>query len=246
MRFLERYYPEARFGGFSDLDGTIIFYSRVNALLRPEFTVLDFGCGPGTYQRDEIEYRRRLRILKGKVTQVIGLDIDPEASNNPYIDTFRLASTRWDLPDDCADLCLADNVIEHLDEPAAFFEECRRVLKPGGYLCIRTPNALSYFGLAMKFIPYHRRARLIRHMSQKAERDDPYPTYYRLNTVRKIRDIMAQYQFDSVVYGYEAEPSYHDFSRIVYLLGYLHQKICPGRFKLGVFAFGRLEKELRG
>jgi len=41
MRYEEIYYPEFRFGGFTDIDGTIIFYSRVNSLLDSSFTVLD-------------------------------------------------------------------------------------------------------------------------------------------------------------------------------------------------------------
>lgn len=42
---LVRFYPEARFGGFSDIDGTMAFYLRVNALLGCDSVVLDFGCG---------------------------------------------------------------------------------------------------------------------------------------------------------------------------------------------------------
>jgi len=30
---IDKHYPESRFGGFSDIDGTVTFYSRVNALL---------------------------------------------------------------------------------------------------------------------------------------------------------------------------------------------------------------------
>ena len=42
MSLLEAFYPESKFGGFTDLDGTIRFYLRVNALLEPGFTVVDF------------------------------------------------------------------------------------------------------------------------------------------------------------------------------------------------------------
>jgi SAM-dependent methyltransferase len=44
---MERFYPESRFGGFTDIDGTVAFYPRVNALAASKDVVLDFGCGQG-------------------------------------------------------------------------------------------------------------------------------------------------------------------------------------------------------
>jgi len=141
-RFLASFYPESRLGGFSDIDGTIAFYVRVNSLLTPYSEVVDFGCGAGAYGEDPIRVRRDLRILKRKVRKVVGLDVDPAAATNPLIDEFILIGQdgRWPLSSRQADLVLCDNVLEHLEDPEGFFEEAGRVLKPGGYLCIRTPN----------------------------------------------------------------------------------------------------------
>jgi len=59
-----RFYPESRFGGFSDVDGTVAFYARVQAILTPESVVLDVGCGRGAgLQDDRVEYRRDLLRL---------------------------------------------------------------------------------------------------------------------------------------------------------------------------------------
>ena len=38
------FYPENMAGGFSRCDGTVQFYQRVRALLRPGWVVLDFGA----------------------------------------------------------------------------------------------------------------------------------------------------------------------------------------------------------
>jgi SAM-dependent methyltransferase len=241
MSFLEDYYPESKFGGFSDVDGTITFYSRINALTTNLSVVVDFGCGTGTYGLDPVDYRRQLRILKGKVSKVIGLDVDKDAQNNPYVDDFLLlTSPRWDLSDNTADVCIADSVLEHLKNPEIFFAECNRVIKPNGYLCIRTPNVLSYFG-ASKLIAHSHRASSLSFLRQKSEGPNPFPTYYRCNTISKLKQFMKNYDFHAAVYGYEAEPSYHDFSRVAYWLGYVHQKIIINRFKLTIFAFGKLD-----
>jgi hypothetical protein len=83
-----KYYPEAAFGCFSDIDGTIAFYFSVNELLEKDFTIFDAGCGRGVYGEDKIAFRRDLRIIKGKVAKVIGLDVDSEAGYNRSIDEF--------------------------------------------------------------------------------------------------------------------------------------------------------------
>jgi len=79
MDMKNKFYPESRFGGFSDIDGTIAFYNRVNSLIKSANTIIDYGCGVGAYDSDPIEFRKNLRILKGKATKVIGVDVDVTA-----------------------------------------------------------------------------------------------------------------------------------------------------------------------
>ncbi len=89
VAYTESFYPEALFGGFTNHDGTVAFYTRVNALAQPSFMVVDFGCGRGEHAEDPLSYRRRLRCLKGKVAKVIGVDVDESGNDNPTIDEFR-------------------------------------------------------------------------------------------------------------------------------------------------------------
>lgn len=46
MTLLERFYPESRFGGYSDQDGTVAFYGRIQGLLAPGMTVLEHVDDP--------------------------------------------------------------------------------------------------------------------------------------------------------------------------------------------------------
>ena len=235
-----KFYPETRFGGFTSIDGTIAFYSRVNALLAPEATVVDFGCGRGAYRDDPIPYRRDLRILAGKAAQVIGLDRDPQGASNPYLDQFQLLDQNcWPLADSSTDLVLCDNVLEHLPEPADFFKEASRVLKPGGHLCLRTPNAWSYVAILSRLIPSRSHAAVLSHVKEGTHEQDVFPTFYRCNSLPAIRRMLAVNGFAGIVYGYEAEPSYLDFSRLFYFLGVIHQRIAPGFIRAALFAFAR-------
>lgn len=244
MSFKESFYPESRFGGFTDIDGTIAFYLRVSALLEPSSVVLDFGCGRGAYSSDPFPIHRRLRILRGRVQRVIGMDVDERAAANPFLDEFHLlGGEAWPLDDDSVDLCVCDSVLEHVERPTPFFSEARRVLRKGGYLCIRTPNAWGYVGLVSRLVPNRLHAKVLARVGESpAAEEDIFPTHYRCNSIPRLRRMLSEQGFEHVVYGYEAEPSYLHFSKLAYWLGVLHQRFAPRFLRLALFAFARLEK----
>lgn len=196
----------------------------------------------GEYGDDPVQFRRRLRVLKGKVKRVIGLDVDPHAANNPFVDEFHRIDdgAPWPIKSDSIDLVLCDNVLEHLERPDWFFAEAHRVLVRKGYLCIRTPNVLSYVGLISRLVPNRWHPAVLR-IAQPG-RGQSFPTAYRCNTVWRLRRALARHGFDGVVYGYEAEPSYLGFSQLAYRLGVWHQRLAPSCFRLALFCFAQANK----
>lgn len=240
MTHKEHFYPESRFGGFTDVDGTIAFYTRAQALVGRSSIVLDVGCGRGAYAEDPVAIRRELRIFKGKVGRVIGIDVDPAAAGNPFLDEFQpFVGGAWPVPDASIDVAVADCVLEHVADPPAFFGDARRVLRPGGVLCLRTTNAWSYVALAARLVPNRHHSRVTARVQERRKAEDVFPTLYRCNSVPRIRHALKRHGFDGVAYGYEAEPSYLEFSRLAYALGVLHQRFSPGLLKPVIHAFGR-------
>ena len=239
----EIFYPESRFGGFTDIDGWIVFFNRVNALLDPSFVVLNVGCGRGAWHGDPVSLRRDLGLLKGKVAKVIGIDVDLDAQENPCVDEFHLIKDDvWEVDDDSIDMIVCDNVVEHIDDPDAFFSEVRRVLKDGGYCCIRTSNRWSYISLAAILIPNSFHSKVTSAVQDNRKEADVFPTRFRCNSRGKLRRAMKKIGLDCVVYGYEAEPSYLAFSKIAYFFGVVHQRFAPGFLKPALFAFGKIKK----
>jgi len=242
LSLLERFYPESRFGGFSDLDGTVAFYGRIQALLAVGMTVLDVGCGRGAgLVEDPVAYRRKLRSLRGDGRRVIGLDVDPDADQNPGLDEFHRIDgvSAWPIPDASIDLIVSDFVLEHINDPEAFFAEVARVLRPGGVFCARTPNRIGYVGLAASLIPNRRHAQMLRMVQEDRKEMDVFPTYYRVNTIWAVHQVLKQAGMEGIVYGYEAEPSYLQFSALAYALGkYLHI-FTPSVLRTCLFVFAR-------
>ena len=240
------FYPESKYGGFTDVDSSIAFYLRVNALLTKDATLLDIGCGRGQYAEDPIDIRKNLQIFNDKCHKVIGIDVDEGASENPHINEFHLIDPAkpWPLDDESVDICINDWVLEHIEDPDLFFSECQRVLKPGGYLCSRTSNLLHYRSFFAMLIPdkYHDAIIRIAQRGTWRKDNDVFPTVYRSNTKRKMKKLLSKHGFvNSVVYGYQAEPAYLSFSRLTYALGTLYERFSPKLFGIMLFAFATKE-----
>jgi SAM-dependent methyltransferase len=236
----EAYYPEIAFGGFSDADGKVAFFTRVQALLEPNSVVVDAGCGRGAHAEDPVVFRRCLQQLRGHCRRVIGIDVQPYSFPNPLIDEFRtIVDDRWPLDDETVDLCISLNVLEHVERPERFFSECARVLRPNGVLCLCTPNALGYPALAAQLIPNRWHAAVKRMLGSQAPDEDVFPTVYRCNTVAKVKSMMRRHGLTPCVYTYAGEPSYLRFSRLTYFLGVLFHRYAPRAFLPALFAFVR-------
>jgi SAM-dependent methyltransferase len=218
-----------------------MFYARVRELLPADGIALDVGCGRGTQDEDPVAVRRDLRILRGHCEQVIGIDVDPAGAHNRFIDKFRQIGPggEWPVADATIDLALADFVLEHVSDPDAFFAEAARVIKPGGCLCIRTINAVSYLGLASRLLPSALHAAALRRAQPDRRSEDVFPTVYRCNTRKRLSRALANHGFEAAVYTSEDEPAYLGFSSIAYRLGLLHRRLAPRPFLVGLLAFGR-------
>lgn len=236
-----RYFPESQFGGYSDIDQLVVFYTRVRSLLKPSFTVLDIGCGRGKHAETRTA-RTSLKILNDQCKTVIGIDVNPAARDNPFVDQFHLidANSRWPIPDASVDLAVSDYVLEHVEDPDLFFSECRRVIRPGGYLCMRTTNALSYFGVAARVIPNRLHSAIVQRAYVNPRREeDVFPIRYRCNTVPTVRRALDRHGFQHCVYGYQSDPAHFGFSRAMYVLGVVHQRLAPRMIRTAIFVFAR-------
>jgi len=237
---LERLFPEVQVGGFTRIDGTIEFYTRVNALLRPEMTVLDFGAGRGAGVIDATsDYRRQLRSLTGKVGKVIGVDVDPVVMSNPVLDEAHVIESGAPLPIDdvSVDLIVADFVFEHISDAAACAAELERVLRPGGWLCARTPNRWGYVALAASLIPEKLHAAVLRRVQPTRKSEDVFPTLYRMNDRRTLKRLFPSDRFLDATYSFAAEPAYIPKVAVLWRLAMLFEALCPDMLKHNLFIF---------
>jgi SAM-dependent methyltransferase len=97
--------------------------------------VLDIACGEGY---------GTAALARAGAARVLGVDLSEETCEHARrrygIDARAGDACRVPLPDRSLDVIVSFETIEHLETPAVFLDECRRLLVPGGTLIISTPN----------------------------------------------------------------------------------------------------------
>jgi SAM-dependent methyltransferase len=115
-----------------------VLYTSVADALRRRHAgglLVDVGCGVGRFR----DFARDI------TSDYIGVDL----VRHPHLAadvTFFHADLDRDpipVPSACAGVVSAIETIEHLENPRAFMRELVRVLSPGGWLVVTTPNQLS-------------------------------------------------------------------------------------------------------
>lgn len=227
-----RWYPETDAGGFSRIDGTVEFFSRVQAVLPREGAVVDLGAGRGKWQEDPCTWRRRLCDLRGDGRLVIGVDIDTVVEQNTAVDVAVLLGHDGTFPfrDGSLRAVVADWVFEHIDDPAVTAQELTRTVAPGGWVCARTPNKWGYVGVGARLVPNRQHVRFLRRLQPYRNELDVFPVRYYLNTLPAIaRAFPAPYWLDCS-YVYNPDPSYFGDSPTGLMLLQAWQRVAPRPF----------------
>jgi SAM-dependent methyltransferase len=99
------------------------------AELQPGATVLDLGCADAPY-----------RDVLPNGTVYVGADLP----GNPVADVEIGPDGSVPLPNGSCDLVLSTQVLEHVEDPVSYVDECRRLLRPGGTLVLSTHGIMYY------------------------------------------------------------------------------------------------------
>ncbi|HXG29188.1 MAG TPA: class I SAM-dependent methyltransferase [Nevskiales bacterium] len=91
--------------------------------------VLDYGCGGQPY-----------RSLLPDGCEYVGADI----AGNERAQIVINADGTLPVAEASYDLVLSTQVLEHVDDPSVYLEECRRILRPGGRLLLTTHGLMFY------------------------------------------------------------------------------------------------------
>lgn len=203
----------------------------------PQSAVLDIGCGRTAPNL------RALREHAGSLTGIDLVEFDCDDERLRLINTD--VSAMPEIADSSIDVAYSRSVMEHVDEPAKAFREIHRVLRPGGVYIFLTPSFYDYASLVAAVVPNRLHPAIVRRVEGRAEAD-VFPTRFRSNTRRAIerhaRDAGLRIKRFDYVGQY---PSYLCFSRPLFYLGSMYQKLlerAPPLHPLQGWIFAIVEK----
>jgi SAM-dependent methyltransferase len=134
----ERFVPEAMGGQLIEAEHQVRYRHAMQLVAGR--SVLDAGCGVGWGSA----------LLAGAgAASVAGLDVDADALDDARERTEAVSFVRGDLMelpfgDECFEVVVCFEAIEHVPDPLVALDELRRVLVPGGVLTISSPNPGVY------------------------------------------------------------------------------------------------------
>ena len=119
---------------FGNLEANVTFLDR-SGLLLPRSHILEIGSGRGTL----------LRLLHSRGLDAVGLETNPEriAEAKALHGDMAIRQTSGvalPFPDATFDVVLSFDVFEHIRDSDAHLTEVKRVLRPGGWYLLQTPN----------------------------------------------------------------------------------------------------------
>jgi SAM-dependent methyltransferase len=226
-------------GGFSNNDGTIDFYLRVNSLIKDDGVVVDIGAGRAAwYEDDDCKTRRNIRLLKGRVAKMIAADIDPAVLNNRASDDqIIMHNGLLDLPTNSVDLIIADYVLEHIDNSKIFSEQIHRTLKSGGWFCARTPHKYCYISIISRVIRNINHSKLLKFAQPNRKDIDIFPTRYKLNTLVDVENNFLGWENKTFIF--RINPAYFFGSKLIYNLQLIIHRLMPSFFSGNIYVYVR-------
>lgn len=213
-----------------------ILRERVLEDLDHEHDLLDLGAGAG---------RVAEMNFKGLAHSTCGVDVDERVMTNPHLDEGRIGRGEV-IPyaDECFDVVVADNVLEHLERPREVFREVARVLRPGGRFLAKTPNKWHYMPTIARLTStrFHQLVNKLRGRDES----DTFPTRYLANTPADIRRWAEEAGLHvKRVDLIEGRPEYLRWNALTYSVGMLYERIVntlPFLARLRVLLVIELEK----
>lgn len=162
------------------------YHALIAKYLRDGDCVLDIGCGSG--RTNPFPWQEYPKVV------LHGIDPDEQAAANPNLTRFGLIEDphHWPVEDGSIDLALARYVLEHVAGPQSFFENLRRVLRPGGRFVFLCPNKFRPLSALARVVPEAWTLRLLRGMRES----DVFPTCHRANCAGALRRLARQFGFE--------------------------------------------------
>lgn len=190
--------------------------AAIDEALRPGQVIVDAGCGFTAPV---------LTKYKNRGCRLIGIDLVDFKISDPDLELHKANLGQLPLPDDSVDIIYSRSVIEHVTNPDEVYGEFFRALRPGGLLIFLTANKWDYASIIARLVPNRFHAKIVSATEGRQE-DDVFPTAYKSNTYRAVRQHANNTGFIINDFQYLGQyPNYFMFNAFLFLVFSFYERL---------------------
>jgi len=132
-------------------------FSLVEKQAEARGKLLDVGCGAGIL----------MEAVREKGWEACGQDVSPfavEYCTNKGFKVYANPLPETDIPENSFDIITMFDVLAHLRDPLSYLLACRRLLKPGGCLAVKTPSHTPLLFNVARLFSFTGKSRVLLHV----------------------------------------------------------------------------------
>jgi 2-polyprenyl-3-methyl-5-hydroxy-6-metoxy-1,4-benzoquinol methylase len=174
----------------------------VDQLVNSETTWIDIGGGSAVFPGNA----KLSKTLADRCHKLVGVDPSANIHSNPFVHQRVQAMIEdFETPEQF-DLATFRMVAEHIQQPEKVIATLRRLIKPGGKVVIYTPSRWSASAVVASMTPHQIHTAAAR-LLWKAKEEDVFPTAYKMNTRRQLREVFEADGFEETDFRHIADCS---------------------------------------
>lgn len=116
----------------------LIFSTLLDGIALDGRSILEVGCGTGRFSKQIVALGGQLMVVD------IGRNLVENVCQQLECKGIVADACKLPFEDNCFDMVISSECIEHTSSPLQAIREMCRVCKPGGTVCLTTPNKLWY------------------------------------------------------------------------------------------------------
>ena len=174
-----------------------VYEAVVDSLVGAGCAWLDVGCGRDLFPNNAALARQ----ISERAGSLVGVDPAPTIEENPDLHESVRASIEDFESDRAFDLVTLRMVAEHVERPERVLAALARCTGPGGHVVVYTVNRFSPVPLITGIVPFALH-HPVKRVLWRSEKKDTFPTCFRMNTRRNLRELFAAAGFDEAGFYY--------------------------------------------
>lgn len=189
------------------------YEALVSKLVTPDTDWIDVGGGSALFPHNAALSDRLAR----RARHLVVVDPSDNIAVNPFPHHRAKCLIEDYETDQQFDLATLRMVAEHITNPPAVARKLNQLVRRGGRVVIFTVNRWSPVTLVANALPFGLHYP-IKKMFWGGEEEDTFPTAYKMNTRRQLRELMSGHGFDEEYFAYLDDLSVlGNFKRLNYL-----------------------------